>query len=190
MNLHFICITEYILDISEQISAKLKSSLLCLCFLPMLHCFLRNWRNYQCSRKIIICIVELITLFRPFRVITYYNVLPSTLNHLCWLNYCVEWAILLVAVVSALLLSCVHTLSSSSMALQPGNGLGLPYGFSWWLGMYDVRLSAPRSTFFWSSWFDHQRHLLAKPADTKWRSRWNRVRNGRWIFPTKPLSCS
>jgi hypothetical protein len=38
--------------------------------------------------------------------------------------------------------------SSSSMALQPGSGLGLPYGFSRWLGVYDVRLSAPRSTWF------------------------------------------
>jgi hypothetical protein len=34
--------------------------------------------------------------------------------------------------------------------------------------------------------YDHQRHLLAKPADTTWwRSRWNAgEKHGRWILPT------
>jgi hypothetical protein len=39
-----------------------------------------------------------------------------------------------------------NMLSSSSVALQPDRALASPYGFSWWLGMYDVGLSAPRST--------------------------------------------
>jgi hypothetical protein len=31
---------------------------------------------------------------------------------------------------------------------SPDRALASPYGFSWWSGMYDVRLSASRSTWF------------------------------------------
>jgi hypothetical protein len=37
-----------------------------------------------------------------------------------------------------------------------------------------------------ATWYDHQGHLLAKPADTtRWQSRWNAgEKHGHWILPT------
>jgi hypothetical protein len=45
---------------------------------------------------------------------------------------------------------------------------------------------SPTINLVLATWYDHQGHLLAKPADTtSWRSRWNAgEKHGRWILPT------
>jgi hypothetical protein len=45
---------------------------------------------------------------------------------------------------------------------------------------------SPTINLVLATWYDHQGHLLAKPADTTWwRSRWNAGgKHGHWILPT------
>jgi hypothetical protein len=45
---------------------------------------------------------------------------------------------------------------------------------------------SPTINLVLATWYDHQGHLLAKPADTTlWQSRWNAgEKHGRWILPT------
>jgi hypothetical protein len=86
-------------------------------------------------------------------------------------------------------IKCVHMsvindfiIWSSSVALQPRSGLGLP---CWFHDSYST---------MWviSSTIDLVLHTLIQPSETSssnyqrllWRSRETRVRNGRWILPT------
>jgi hypothetical protein len=72
--------------------------------------------------------------------------------------------------------------SSSSVALQPRSGLGLPCGFH----------DSYSTMWVISSTIDLVLHTLIQPSQTSssnyqrllWRSRETRMRNGRWILPT------
>jgi hypothetical protein len=112
-------------------------------------------------------------------------------NHVCLISHSLLILHILLKFWKPCLLSCHWEFNESAHRETYIHSIALDRALTSLWGFLIVRyircgIISPTIYLVLATWYDHQGHLLAKPADTTWwRNRWNAgEKHGRWILPT------